>query len=210
MNNFQLFNILSSYGDQYKLNLKDNYTKILNGLKIYDDKWSRYNPRKENNRWGLSVLNYDGKLGPGPDLDSIYQYNAENGVELFETDFTIPTPAYELVSKFCDPFKEWLCRTHFIKIKSGGFFPSHVDNIGFNIVNFRLLVPLSVCNPEDGFYFIYEDDRILRWKYGNLYFLNTCKRHTVFNANYDEHIVLIMNVRICKESIQKVTSMILN
>jgi len=42
-----------------------------------------------------------------------------------------------------------------------------------------------------------------------LYFLNTCKRHTIFNASDEhDHIVLIMNVKLTEESVSTVTSLI--
>ena len=183
---------------------------ILEGLKQFDENWTKYNPRKNINRWGLSVTNLDGKLGPGPDLDSLYEYNKENNTSISESDFIIPTPVYDVVKSYCDPFKEWLFRTHILKLKLGGCFPSHVDNIGPTIDSFRLLVPLQICNPKEEGYFIYEQNKILFWEYGHLYFFNTCKRHVIFNANDQyNHIVLIMNVKLTKESVCKVTNLIL-
>ena len=81
--------------------------------------------------------------------------------------------------------------------------------MGPTIDSFRLLVPFQVCDPKDNGYFIYEQNKILYWEYGRLYFVNTCKRHTVFNANDEQdHIVLIMNVRLTEESVSTVTNLI--
>ena len=207
---FELFNILTAYGNQVKLNIWKKPEDTLKKLKQLDNDWSKYNPRKNINRWGLSVTNLNGKLGPGPDLDSLCEYNNENKTNYNELDFNVPTPVYNIVKDYCDPFKEWLFRSHILKLPPGGFFPNHIDNIGITIKSFRLLVPLQVCNADDGGYFIFEQNRIFSWTYGSLYFLNTCKRHTVFNTNatnYD-HIVLIMNVKLTKESVSMVTNLI--
>ena len=206
---FELFNTLTAYGDQVKLNIYQNSKTMLERLIQFDDNWTKYNPRKHINRWGLSVTNLDGNLGPGPDLDSLYEYNKENNTNITESDFIVPTPVYDVLKLYCDPFKEWLFRSHILKLKPGGFFPSHVDNMGSTIDSFRLIVPLQVCNPLDGGYFMYQYDNVLHWCYGSLYFLNTCKRHTIFNANdEDDHIVLIMNIKLTEESVSTVTNLI--
>ena len=100
---------------------------------------------------------------------NIFLINKENKTNYTEFDFDVPTPAYNIVSKYCAPFKEWLFRTHFIKLKPGGFFPDHVDNIGLNIDSFRLIVPIKSLNSFEDAYFIY-DSKILQWKYNQLYF----------------------------------------
>ena len=205
---FELYNIILAYGDQIKLDLNQN-SPIVSKLEQFDNDWVKYNPRKNINRWGLSVTNLNGKFGSGPDLDSLYEYNKENKTNYTEFDFDEPTLAYNIVSKYCDPFKEWLFRTHFIKLKPGGFFPDHVDNIGLNIDSFRLIVPIKSLNSFEDAYFIY-DSKILQWKYNQLYFLNTCKRHTVFNANQSkDSIFLVMNVKLTKESVSKVTNFVI-
>ena len=206
---FELFNTLTAFGDLIRLTVWEDPDSILNNLKQFDNNWVKYNPRKDINRWGLSVTNLDGNLGPGPDLDSLYEYNKENNTNITESNFIVPTPVYDVVKLYCDPFKEWLFRSHILKLKPGGFFPSHVDNIGSTIDSFRLIVPLQVCDPKDKGYFIYEQNKILFWEYGNLHFFNTCKRHLIFNANDEyDHIVLIMNVELTKESVETVTNLI--
>ena len=206
---FELFNTLTAYGDQIRLNEWEDPRITLNELKKFDDKWSAYNPRKNINRWGLSITNLDGTLGSGPDLDSLYEYNKENNTNISESSFTVPTPVYDVVAHYCDPFKEWLFRSHILKLGPGGFFPNHIDNYGTQINSFRLLVPLQVCNPLEGGYFIYQYNNVLYWNYGSLYFLNTCKEHTIFNANnFLDHIVLIMNVKLTEESVSTVLNLI--
>ena len=206
MKNFELFNILTAYGDQFELDIRRNPHITLKDIKQFDNNWSKYNPRKDINRFGLSVTNLDGKIGLGPDLDSLDEYNKENNTNYIELDFSTPTPVYDVVKYYCEPFKEWLFRSHILKLPPGGFFPNHIDNYGTQIDSFRLLVPLQVCNARDGGYFVYEHDKILNWDYGSLYFLNTCKVHTIFNSNCSvDHIVLIMNVKLTHESVEAVT-----
>ena len=44
-----------------------------------------------------------------------------------------------------------------------------------------------------------------------MYFINTCKRHTVFNANLeDDHIVIIMNIKLTEESVKTVINFLVS
>ena len=157
----------------------------------------------------LSITNLDGVFGPGPDLDSLYELKHGQDQTHHENDFNVPTAAYDIVSNFCDPFKEWLSRTHILKLSAGGYFPDHIDNRGPAIDSFRLLVPLQTANASEGGYFIF-DNQIINWDYGNIYFVNTCKRHTAFNTNEEfDHIVLVMNVRLTWESVRAVTKLLI-
>ena len=65
----------------------------------------------------------------------------------------------------------------------------------------RLLVPIKKCNPS-WLYFMYED-KLLNFNRGYTYFLNTNKKHAIFSFN-DESIMLVMNIKICKESVKKI------
>lgn len=206
---FRLFNILTTYGDIWKLKIREDPNIVLEKLKQFDNDWYPYNSRKDVSRWGLSVTNLDGVFGPGPDLDSLYELKHGQDQTHHENDFNVPTAAYDIVSNFCDPFKEWLSRTHILKLSAGGYFPDHIDNRGPAIDSFRLLVPLQTANASEGGYFIF-DNQIINWDYGNIYFVNTCKRHTAFNTNEEfDHIVLVMNVRLTWESVRAVTKLLI-
>ena len=172
---FRLFNILTTYGDIWKLKIREDPNIVLEKLKQFDNDWYPYNSRKDVSRWGLSITNLDGVFGPGPDLDSLYELKHGQDQTHHENDFNVPTAAYDIVSNFCDPFKEWLSRTHILKLSAGGYFPDHIDNRGPAIDSFRLLVPLQTANASEGGYFIF-DNQIINWDYGNIYFVNTCKR----------------------------------
>ena len=83
--NYDLYNALTAYGDQYPLQISVNCNEILSELRYFESDWTQYNPRKlPNNRIALSITNSNGILGPGPDLDSLPEYNAEHGVYLDE------------------------------------------------------------------------------------------------------------------------------
>jgi len=206
---FKLFNILTTYGDIWKLKIREDPNIVLEKLKQFDNDWYPYNSRKDVSRWGLSITNLDGVFGPGPDLDSLYELKHGQDQTHHENDFNVPTAAYDIVSNFCDPFKEWLSRTHILKLSAGGYFPDHIDNRGPAIDSFRLLVPLQTANASEGGYFIF-DNQIINWDYGNIYFVNTCKRHTAFNTNEEfDHIVLVMNVRLTWESVRAATKLLI-
>lgn len=197
--NYELFNTLVVYGDQFPLKIGLSSKRVLEELKQFDNDWVQYNPRKSIERFALSITNLDGKLGAGPDLDSLPEYNRENGTDLDENDFIVPTPVYDIFKECFDPFKEWLVRCHAIQLRPGGYFPPHIDNYGPTIPSFRLFIPLENCNPQMG-YFIMED-RILYWDYGRVYFINTCKRHLLFNPSFGNMTFVVLNVILTKESV---------
>ena len=66
--------------------------KMLEELKPYDNDWKRYNPKKPNNRWGLSVTSIDGGLSGIPDLTSLLDYELQTGISLKNEDLDVPTP----------------------------------------------------------------------------------------------------------------------
>ena len=100
-----LYDCLSRYGDSYALNLGLNIPEFLNNLKLYQDDWVQYNPRKNIPREGLSVTSLDGGLSGVPDLDSIREYNIKNNTSLDETSFTTKTEVWDLVKSALEPFK---------------------------------------------------------------------------------------------------------
>ena len=193
---------LLSYGDLIELETRCNTDKLLKEIKDFE--WKQYNPRKEINRYGLSITSSDGTRN-GIDLDSLYEYNRENNTKFDEDSFKTFTDVYyksEEVQKLVEPFKPWLWRTHFLNFKRGGYFPPHRDmRTSDEQKSMRLLVPISLCNPAD-MYFMYED-KSLYFKYGSVYFLNTNKKHSIFSYS-DEAIMLIMNIECSEDSVKQV------
>ena len=190
-----MYNDLLSYGDFIQLNNSCNSKELLEEIKDFE--WIKYNRRKNINRYGLSITSSDGTRN-GVDLDSLWELSKEEGKIYDEDNFTTLTDVYHKskeVQKLVDPFKPWLCRTHFLNFKKGGYFPPHIDSYRFNEQKFlRLLVPIQKCNPS-WLYFMYED-KLLNFNRGYTYFLNTNKKHAIFSFN-DESIMLVMNIKIC-------------
>jgi len=197
-----MYNNLLSYGDFIQLNNSCNSKELLEEIK--DFTWFKYNPRKNVERYGLSITSEDGKL-TGKDLDSLYELSKDTGKIYDEDSFTTLTDVYhksKQIQKLVDPFKPWLCRTHLLNFKKGGYFPPHIDNRGFHGKQFiRLLVPIKKCNPSF-LYFMYED-KLLNFNRGYTYFLNTNKKHAIFSFS-DDSTMLVMNLECCKESIEHI------
>ena len=202
-----MYSDLLTYGDFIQLKNSCNSKELLEEIKDFE--WKQYNPRKNVNRYGLSITSNDGSLN-GEDLDSLYEYSKEKGRICDEDEFTTLTDVYyksKEVQKLVDPFKPWLCRTHFLNFRKGGYFPPHVDFRGTKGKQFiRLLVPIKKCNPS-WLYFMYED-KLLNFSRGYTYFLNTNKKHAIFSFD-DDSIMLVMNIKVCKESIDIILYMIL-
>jgi hypothetical protein len=205
------YNQLLTYGDFIPLKISCNTDKLFEEIK--DFQFAQYNPRKNIPRYGLSITSLDGSIN-GKDLDSLYELSKEENVKYDEDSFTTLTDVYyksKEVQELVDPFKPWLCRTHFLSFNRGGYFPPHIDNYRFAEQRFmRLLVPLRTCNPPS-LYFMLEDKPLI-FNEGYTYFVNTNKRHAIFS--FDSQLdneptikhttMLVMNIKCCEESIKAV------
>lgn len=49
------------------------------------------------------------------------------------------------------------------------------------------------------------EDRTLYWEEGRMYAVNTTKEHTLFNTNSDDSIWLVINAKVCDETIRFVS-----
>lgn len=190
------------FGDQVKLRVNLNVQKLLKELELFEDEWTQYNPKKEwINRQGLCILNERGAVGPGPALDSILEYNQIHGTKWTEFDFNKPTEVYKNSEEIRKVMKDILphsCRTHFLRLGPGGFFPPHRDHVRGDQKVFRLIIPIKNYNPPD-FRFMIED-RTLFWEPGYMYAINTTKEHCLFNMDSSNSIWLVINTIINKES----------
>lgn len=212
MNKNSLYRDLTTFGAQYELKLRMNDSEDFVDWTEEKFKYVKYNPRKENNRYGLSITSLDGGLSGKPDLDSVYEYNKENGTEWTERDFKTFTPAYEWESlkKCLKPFEGHIFRTHILKLNTGGFFPPHRDHpdedfrdtkkIVFD--TFRLIMPLKDCDTP-GMSFVLED-KILHWKQGSFYFVDTAKMHYLFNCQSEPAYWLVVNVDVNEDTVSQV------
>lgn len=199
------YQFLTAYGTVYetKFRLKDPGAYVRWTEENFD--YVRYNPRKDINRWGLSLTSLDGGMSGIPDLDSLLDYNKDYNTKYTEKDFSTPTEAYyypELVD-ILEPIQQHIFRSHVLRIDKGGFFPAHRDFYGMHFDSFRIIIPLQWCNPP-GLTFIV-DDKVINWEYGRLYFVDTAKMHYLFNASFESSYMIVLNVALNKDTIEFIT-----
>ena len=212
--NWNLYSALNSYGDMYKLNSSIGTKKILADIETYKDFWQKYNPSKPHiPRDSLAVTSYDGSMKEEHNT-SLSEHYHQTGNNIEESDFNQPTDLFKSsdeLQKLLNPWKDFLARTQFIRIPQGGYFPAHIDG-GRKFVpeTFRLIVPVDNVNPPNMWWMLGDDTDYcpLKWETGNLYYLNTMKKHALFNTSSKDSIWLIINIVTTEESVQKVRSLI--
>jgi len=183
------YNSLLSFGDLIPLKLKCDVKKLFDETEKFV--YLKYNPRKDIERYGLSITSLDGSLN-GVDLDSIKEYNKENNTEYDELSFNKFTEVYHTsseIQKIVEPFKDHIGRSHILSLQEGGYFPPHRDLPVYveQQNSLRILVPLKGCNPPD-MYFMYED-KPLHFEHGRAYFWTQIS-HTIYFFKGSEMIVL--------------------
>lgn len=204
-----LYLTIANYGKVIPLNIQmDDPREVINWTEE-NFKYVRYNPRKNIERYGLSITSLDGGLSGHPDLDSLTEYNYDQknfnkSQFVREEDLKVPTPVYDhpQIKEICDLWQPYLFRTHILKILPGGYFPPHRDHTNTNLENFRLLMPLANCSPTELTFII--DGEIINWDTGRLYFVDTAKMHYLFNPSFDPSYMLVLNVGVNKDTIQRV------
>lgn len=200
-------NLFSCFGDIIELDLPSwDVFRALHILKSHDG-WKRYNPRKEINRFGLSVTSIDGGYSGVPDLDSILEYNKETGQNLSEKDFKILTPIVEEIPELKEIvtlFGNFVHRSHFLRLDAGGFFPPHRDN-GRQLPsqNMRIIVPLVTVGSREWKWI--HDGQLTRFEAGRAYCVNTTKDHCLFSF-IDGCIMLVLNIHALPSAIGIVSS----
>jgi hypothetical protein len=203
MNEVELYQSLTRFGDSYELNISGNTHTLQENLEQFKDDWKVYNPRKNIKREGLSITSLDGGLSGMPDLDSIVEYNRKNGTSLGEQDFNVKTPVYQYLSSWLNLFEQDLGRTHLIRLNPGGFFPIHRDNTSISIKTFRLLIPIANCNYPIMTFLL--NRRQLTFNHGSVYFIDTCLEHLLFNAGIDvDSTFVVANVKLTPRSVNAV------
>lgn len=200
------------YGDFYKINHHLDISKINQDLKPFNNKWSQYNTRKPYiRREGLCVFNYCGKCGPNPALDSLKEYNRLHGTNLTETDAHVPTELYHSspeLQRYFKPLLGSVVRTHFLKLKPGGFFPPHRDHTRGIQNSIRIIIPIRHCAPPSSNFIL--EDKILYMDHGSSYIINTTKLHWLFNADsLNSSIWLVINAKINKQTMEFVESIMI-
>jgi hypothetical protein len=205
----QLYLTLANYGKVIPLSIyMQNCSDFVNWTEE-NFQYVKYNPRKEINRYGLSVTSLDGGLSGRPDLDSLTEYNYEmgnfdRGNFIREEDLKVPTPVYNHpdMKELCDLWQPDLFRTHILRIDPGGYFPPHRDHTNINLESFRLLMPLQHCTPPHLTFII--DGDIINWNTGQLYFVDTAKMHYLFNPTFEPSYMLVMNIGVNEDTVQRV------
>lgn len=201
MNYYQL---LSVYGDQIRLERKIDSTEFVTWTES-NFKYIPYNTRKAGNRYGLSITSLDGTMSGIPDLDSLGEYNKEHGTNYTENDFKTPTPVFNNhvgLQHLIEPWNNYICRSHVIRLDPGGFFPPHRDSRSLEINTFRLIVPLKNVSPPSMNFLI--DNTMLHWDIGYLYFINTSKMHYLFNSSFHQSYWIIFNIICNNETISQI------
>jgi len=184
---------LSSLGDIVPLDFTLDIKVLKKELQEFTQDWKTYNPRKPNNRQGLSITSLDGGLSGVPDLDSLFEYNKQNNTNINEADINVKTPVasnISVIQPLLNTF-DTLGRSHFIRLNRGGFFPPHRDGKILNVTCFRILTMCHNCNKNE-FVFLYEGKRI-DLEPGRPYFINTRKEHSVFSY-VDDSVQCVLNV----------------
>jgi hypothetical protein len=189
------------YGDFYHINKPLDVSSVLKSVTEFEDKWSQYNPRKSYiPREGLCVFNYDGKCGPGAALDSLKEYNKLYGTDYLETNCNVPTELYhhsKELQRYFEPLIGSVVRTHFLKLKPGGYFPPHRDHTKGIQNSIRIIIPISNCKPPYSNFIL--EDKILNMEYGQSYVINTTKLHHLFNCDVKrDSIWLVINAKVNK------------
>ena len=198
-------NIVSQYGDFLRLNTLVDCNQLLTDIKDYE--WIKYNPaRPEIPRDCINVTSIKGNLKEmtGSLIDT----------DLTDLDFNVPTEVYyksKTLQKLLQPWKKYLGRAQFLRLPPGGYFPPHHDGGRHTVPNtFRLIVPIKNANAPD-FCWMYGDEvtyKPLSWMYGYLYFLNTMKKHWLFNASKADSIWLTLNVEVCEDTAIKIRELV--
>ena len=80
-----LYNYLTVYGSMYETRhqLKNSHDFLSWTEENFE--YVKYNPRKDINRYGLSITSLDGGLSGRIDLDSLYEYNKEHNTKITKT-----------------------------------------------------------------------------------------------------------------------------
>ena len=202
-----LYSQMQLYGDFLSCNYKVKPFELLQEIKQFDNLWQKYNPYKpEIKRDALAVTSFDGTNDP-INFGSLKDITKATGKNLYEEDFKHFTTVYDnspILQDMLKCWKPWLNRTQFIRLPQGGHFPPHIDGGTFRIpTSFRIVFPLQNVNPPD-FCWMYGDDQNyfpLQWELGRMYYLNTNKRHWLFNASAIDSIWLVCNITTCEESV---------
>jgi hypothetical protein len=195
--------VITNFGHVFELDIPTWDCQRATDILLKHPGWVQYNPRKKNNRKGLSVTSLDGGFSGVPDLDALREYNIENNTNYHEGHFTKRTSIVEHIPELnmmLDMFPEH-GRCHFLKLDAGGFFPPHRDNGTKNPVpqTFRLIVPVHNFGLHKLTWI--QENSIVNFQQGQAYFVNTTRVHSLFSF-VDNSICFVMNVFCTEKSLE--------
>ena len=206
----QLYQSLLSLGRVIPLQKPEGMEHHINEkILSFESHFKYYNPRKKGyNRYGLSITSREGDFSHIPDLDSLMEYNKENGTHFDESDFRKWTPFFKACTELNElmiPFHKYIGRSHILRLNEGGFFPFHRDGgLSFSVKHFRLLIALK---SYYNFVFLLDDERIC-FEPGRLYFVDTRLSHAVFSFENKSDFV-VFNIDLCENSVKAVMKSLL-
>lgn len=183
-----MLSVLSAYGDIIELDYKfDNNT--IEELKAL-------------NTWipathGKSAINL---TGPIDDLGLENKNKHEQDQSYNQNLLDCPS-----IKKFFDKWEN-LARCRAVKIDTGSYFKMHRDAYGLN-PQFRIFIPLNKVETHE-WCFIY-DDKLVKFKAGVPYILNTRKVHGSFSFTDDIYHVL-MSVYITEKNMKAISNLLPN
>ena len=203
LQNVQLNQVLLSLGKVVALKIFMDSDLINKHIASFDSDFKLYNPRKTGyNRYGLSITSLEGGFSGIPDLDSLMEYNKEQGTQYSERDFRKWTPFFKSckeLQKAMAPFHKSMGRSRVVRLNRGGFFPFHRDCVSLTPGCFRLLISLT---PSDHFVFLLENERVF-FQPGRLYFIDTQLIHSLFSFEERSDFV-VFNIDLCEDSVKAV------
>lgn len=200
----ELYHYLTTFGAYFPLTWAIPLHQFDQEIQAFASDWQPYNPRKRNDRQGLSLTSLDGALGPGPDLDSLPEHNALHGSSYHELSFRTPTLAWSQlrsISQPLAPLLPYLGRSHLLRFGPGGHFPPHRDGQSLRNSTFRLLALLKNFRKEQLVIMI-QGERV--WlEPSKLYFMNTRLEHAVFSFVPDS-VMAVFNVELDERAVTTV------
>lgn len=200
--NLKLLQAITTFGDVIPLRKKMDSADFHRHILKYD--FVKYNPRKSIQRYGLSLTSLNGDIDGIADLDSLPEYNAENGTRYTEGSFRTFTEVWNThngIQELMPEISHLLFRSHILKLGPGGFFPIHRDFRGAQFDCIRLIMPLKNCTFPSSV-FILDKNIIHGWDHGRLYFINTIKEHLLFNASVEDSYWIVFNVNLVESTVK--------
>lgn len=167
--------------DLVELRIPVNYT----ALDTMNYSWYPYHVGKGIERYAVSITSLDGSLTPGPNFESLHQYNEQHGTKYNEMSFTEQTPCSAPYAHLFDHFL--VGRSHYLKLPRAGYFPWHRDPDPSSI---RIVHTIKNCSPDKLVWIL--DDKPLQLRDDRWYMINTLKKHCLFA--FDEAMFAVFNI----------------